>query len=70
MILNMNHFVSVRVHKESDGSYRVSAYKTHPEFVEYEFQTFTNTEDNYRNDEAVMSYLDELYERYAYPYTT
>lgn len=69
-MLNLNHLVSFKAHRTSDTSYRVSAYKEHPEFVEYEFQTFTSTEDNYRNDEAVMSYLDELYERYAYPYTT
>jgi len=69
-MLNNEYIVSFSAHKVSEDTFRVSAFKNNPEFVEYEFQTFTSTEDDYRNDEAVMSYLEELYERYAYPYTT
>jgi len=69
-MLNNDYIVSFRAHKVSENTFRVSAFKTRPYFVEYEFQTFTSTKDDYRDDEAVMSYLDELYERYAYPYTT
>jgi len=68
-MINLNQLVAYEVKIQSDTEYRVSAYKKYPVFVEYEYQIFTSTEEDYKNDVAIMSYLDELYTRYAYPYT-
>lgn len=68
-MINLNQLVAYEVKIQSDTEYRVSAYKQYPVFVEYEYQIFTSTEEDYKNDVAIMSYLDELYTRYAYPYT-
>ena len=68
-MINLNELVAYKVERQNSTDYKVSAYKNYPVFIEYEYQIFASTEEDYKNDAAIMSYIDELSARYAYPYT-
>lgn len=70
MVININYVVGIETKKLSNNSYRIAAQKKRPQFVEYEYKIFITEESSWDADSNITAYVQELKEKYAYPYTS
>jgi hypothetical protein len=69
MFIDKSKLILIRVQFLEDNQYEVSAIKEAPERVILESKIFTSLV-SWEADFSITTYVDELKERYNYPYTT
>jgi len=67
-MIDLNRLVLLKIEKQENNQYRVSAFKNRPEFLECEFKIFETIEETWENDSNIVDYLNSLRVKYSYPY--
>lgn len=67
-MIDLNRVVALKIEKQENNQYKVSAYKNYPEFLELELKVFETIEETWEDDSNIVEYINSLQVKYSYPY--